>query len=376
MKKFHVLLGSAFMLTLTATTMSSCSNDSDPVVAEQEDLVEIQMGANVSASADGTRAAALDAWNDTRIGVYGLANALDWDDADNMLFGGAYVNATVASSEVVSFPTDAAGNKYYYPRQQTAKTFSFYGFYPTVAATTTAVTAKAVNVTNSFDGNQDVMAGRSVYLANAWNAKYVREHDTQLPKIVFKHLTTQFKVLLYQGNTTSGFDEDLPANQIASVYFNVPTQYTVKLADADTYNTYEPTVTWNNAATTKAEVIGSTATYPAGVTAETANALNGAVIVPWQDYDASRTNSYKADLTGVYNNLVFVPAGATEYTLYIEFNDSSAPVAVPVKTTGGEAFKAGYSYLVSVKVYGPQLVTAKATLTPWEDGEKIDTVIE
>ena len=380
-----------FTMMTTAMLFASCSSDDTVApnngIENQEDLVEIKLGAGsrIGTSVSESRTA-VDAWNDTEVGVFAVdkaanANWTDQTSTDNKPVLMSNVKGTVvASASGLTSDITLEGNKRYYPRNS-VRNYEFYGYYPydsNSANIATVESANGIKVTGNFDGTQDIMAGKSQILTSEpeigyFNAKYFRTEgeSAETPNISFNHLTSRIQIQLLQG--TDYTDETCA---IKSIKMDLPESYEYDLVSvAKSFNDDDDTnvftsedITW---------------TYP------TTSTENGNVVIIQDNNGLTATDESAGTIPITCDFMVPAGNGNTDidtehdgydaYRLYLTFTDpeTNADVIseVDIKLTGYAAFEPGKKYLVKLKVHGPKEITVQATLVPWEDGENIETEI-
>lgn len=376
-----------FFLFAVATTMmmASCSTN-DEVVATVEnqtnvsELEEIALSSNLYVSAT-TRAEILKEWDNTEVGLFALTHenlfGENWqtqtalDDKNALIYN---VKGTVAADNSVTL----ANAPYYYPRVS-ARKYAFYGYYP-YSEDQVVMNDNELQVNGIFDGQVDILTGKSAVNENGWNASYIRNlrksdpSSNVTPNITFNHMTTQFQLLMLQGQSYVVSSDKC---QIDSVYIVVPNQYTLTIADMNLKNA-EPTIAYANNLEAKAVVVNVGRPNPADLQANrVGDALESRKVIAWSTKPEDSDKAYYlADPESKYNNLVFAPANKTAYTVYVRFADgtlthkefTTSNITMDANGNKDTEFVAGHSYRVVLTINGPEEIAVTATLTPWVSG--------
>lgn len=422
MKKLF-LMGAVASLGLLA----SCSSDDDLSTGGngKDGLQQIKIGmgvqANVATRGTGTVGAVGEkenTWAKQTVNVY----MLNKGTLDLAMFGAEpiYKNTVLttpadnASGIATEFDTDGATPLYkYYPTTKTA--FDFWGYRLDDANDTTATdqegSATAAAIENNkfvpylsedslligfkIDGTQDIMAGKAVPTEeditkcggedNIYSA-FAARRDVQ-PNIKFEHLLSRlnFQVLAGAESTTD-------ANTGVKVTgITVKSKATGKLVIA-----YKGTAAFENVSD---QLIVDKYENP-----ETEAALYKDLVVKQRTLGAPLTQNLEAlePVTPKWNNgmalatqvgeaLLAIPADKYDITINLQQKvqvkgDKNSPVdpddfqtkdytyTAELKNTVNpeKGFEPGYSYNVTITVYGLSEIKITTTLIPWKDGGNIE----
>lgn len=337
-----------------AMFFASCSSDDATTIPEnnevadnnQEELVAIKLGTGSIASTTVVESkAAVEEWNANQIGVFALDRNNVWDntievnDKPVLLYNELGTVGTEAEGETSQIDVVWAENKtLYYPRYST-RTYSFFAYHPYVETKNVALTNNnnRIEVTGTFDGTQDIMAGKAICTSDlGYNAKYFRDleknNQEETPDIMFKHLTTRLII-----NVAAGHKYDPQTCTINTLSMAVPTQYTMTLAVLND-ESYEPSIkSWGS---------------------ETAEKVFGQNIALTQDGGNYETQKGAAD--------ILAKPGVSRYDLILTLPGINENIIAPVTLADGATFEAGKAYTITLTINGPQEIEVTASLTEWE----------
>lgn len=420
MKKLF-LMGAVASLGLLA----SCSSDDDLSTGGngKDGLQQIKIGmgvqANVATRGTGTVGAVGEkenTWAKQTVNVY----MLNKGTLDLAMFGDdpIYENTVLttpadnASGIATEFVNDVPQYKYY-PTTKTA--FDFWGYRLDDANDTTATnqegsaTAAAIENNNfvpyisgdslligfKIDGTQDIMAGKAVPTEeditkcdgedNIYSA-FAARRDVQ-PNIKFEHLLSRLNFQVLDGKKIETTDPD-KAVKVTGI--TVKSKATGKLVIA-----YKGAAAFENVSD---QLIVDKYENP-----ETEAALYKDLVVKQRTLGAPLTQNLEAldPVTPKWNNgtamatqvgeaLLAIPAKKYEITINLEQNvqvtgDKAHPTpgdyqikkytyTADLKNTVNleKGFEPGYSYNVTITVYGLSEIVITTTLTPWKDGGNIE----
>ena len=201
MKRISIILAIASLLVICMTGCGKHKPDSDPN-AWMEDLslpVPINFG---SSSLTKSEIISLDG---VTFGVFavehGEASQIDWKGGPSLL-----LNNVTATKDPSTGMAVLDGGPYYYPMDN-HRNFSFYGYYPTTYPDGTPVSVSRADeslvATMRIKDSQDILWSYSLAKTkkasngttySGFNGRYIRkvvlEDNSKLPKLEFKHLTT------------------------------------------------------------------------------------------------------------------------------------------------------------------------------------------
>ena len=405
--------------------LASCSSDDDLSTGGngKDGLQQIKIGmgvqANVATRGTGTVGAVGEkenTWAKQTVNVY----MLNKGTLDLAMFGDdpIYENTVLttpadnASGIATEFVNDVPQYKYY-PTTKTA--FDFWGYRLDDANDTTATnqegsaTAAAIENNNfvpyisgdslligfKIDGTQDIMAGKAVPTEeditkcdgedNIYSA-FAARRDVQ-PNIKFEHLLSRLNFQVLDGKKIETTDPD-KAVKVTGI--TVKSKATGKLVIA-----YKGAAAFENVSD---QLIVDKYENP-----ETEAALYKDLVVKQRTLGAPLTQNLEAldPVTPKWNNgtamatqvgeaLLAIPAKKYEITINLEQNvqvtgDKAHPTpgdyqikkytyTADLKNTVNleKGFEPGYSYNVTITVYGLSEIVITTTLTPWKDGGNIE----
>lgn len=407
--------------------LASCSSDDDLSTGGngKDGLQQIKIGmgvqANVATRGTGTVGAVGEkenTWAKQTVNVY----MLNKGTLDLAMFGEdpIYENTVLttpadnASGIATELDKDGVAQYKYYPTTKTA--FDFWGYRLDDANKATGIEDQAgtdskVAVKNSefvpyisgdslligfnIDGTQDIMAGKAVPTEedikkcdgedNIYSA-FAARRDVQ-PNIKFEHLLSRLNFQVLDGKKTETTDED-KAVKVTGI--TVKSKATGKLVIA-----YKGAAAFENVSD---QLIVDKYENP-----ETEAALYKDLVVKQRTLGAPLTQNLE-DLTPVtpkWNNgmamatqvgeaLLAIPADKYEITINLEqevqvkgdkdhptpddFQTKKYTYNADLKNTVNpeNGFEPGYSYNVTITVYGLSEIVITTTLTPWKDGGNIE----
>jgi len=362
-----------------AAAISSCtkenvidgSNEGENSSLNPNAPIEIKLGATNEVSTTVTRAA-IDAWSNTKIGVFALSTSGDWntngaDGNPNTLWKN--VEGTVAADGKVSVALN--GQPGYYPNNGTSN-YSFYGYClndaPESIETWGQISYQSNEVSTTFkiDGSNDVLWGSAVAPQldgqdgddnkyDGYNATYFRKgKDAKNPDIKFGHMLTKLEFKAKR-SATYNTSSKLFIKSIKVVDVNTDLKLTIASQTPD--NTGK-IATANG---TKGEII----------------ALNDeeATSYPVHDY---------ASLTDVGDEVMLFTtndSNTSSFTVNVVLQDDKGAtngangqnIIIKAPEDPGY-FEIGKAYKVNITIQSLQGIEITATLTPWDESAPgIDT---
>ena len=407
--------------------LASCSSDDDLSTGGngKDGLQQIKIGmgvqANVATRGTGTVGAVGEkenTWAKQTVNVY----MLNKGTLDLAMFGAEpiYKNTVLttpadnASGIATEFDTDGATPLYkYYPTTKTA--FDFWGYRLDDANDTTATdqegSATAAAIENNkfvpylsgdslligfkIDGTQDIMAGKAVPteeeiakcggVDNIYSA-FAARREVQ-PNIKFEHLLSRLNFQVLDGKKTEPTDED-KAVKVTGI--TVKSKATGKLVIA-----YKGAAAFENVSDQLIVDKDADSEKDAALLKElkvkqraegaplTQNLEDLAPVTP-------KWNNGMAMATQVGEALLAIPADKYEITINLkqkvqvkgdkltpqegDFEEKEYTYEADLKNTAnpGQGFEPGYSYNVTITVYGLSEIQITTTLIPWKDGGNIE----
>lgn len=420
MKKLF-LMGAVASLGLLA----SCSSDDDLSTGGngKDGLQQIKIGmgvqANVATRGTGTVGAVGEkenTWAKQTVNVY----MLNKGTLDLAMFGEdpIYENTVLttpadnASGIATEFVNDVPQYKYY-PTTKTA--FDFWGYRLDDANDTTATdqegSATAAAIENNqfvpyisgdslligfkIDGTQDIMAGKAVPTdeeitkcggADNIYSAFAARRDVQ-PNIKFEHLLSRLNFQVLDGKKTETTDPD-KAVKVTGI--TVKSKATGKLViayqgEATTFaNVSDQLIVDNDADSVKdAALLKELKVMQRNGSNLNANLEDLTPVTP-------KWNNGMAMATQVGEALLAIPADKYEITINLEqkvqvkgdkdhptpddYQPKKYTYTADLKNTVNpeNGFEPGYSYNVTITVYGLSEIQIKTTLIPWKDGGNIE----
>lgn len=378
---------SLFLAMAAVALLSGCSKDDGGIISDggngngsidnENTPVQIQLGTNLITSNTTQTRAAIDAWNNTKVGILGLAKnptGIDpWNiGTENTTCALPNVEGNIVSGNAAATAIDLTG-KYYYPLDNSIN-YSFYGYHPYVATAGTGnntITALDDVVTvnyKDFDGSQDILWGYAKADLKAgtvdtginydgFNARYFRKTDAKntTPDITFYHQLVQLKFNIVKGEEDV---TDLSVNSIKVI--NMPTEIVMTIADKKAEaNEGKITITAGTNEYILSDGDGKTSPIAINVADATIpQKMGDCIMLP---AEAAVDGKFKAKIKLALANGTDIP-------------ESEITIAPP--TTGATtAFIAGYSYNVNLTINGLKEIKVTATLTEWKDGGDSDIEI-
>lgn len=344
-----------------AAIMASCSNNEfvdqqQPEVNVPESDVEVAIGAQ-SVTVTQTRAA-LDAWDNTPIYVWGLAkNSDNWTNATSKLFSTGHVKGTVSNGGDVTLG-EKPDDIYFYPLNSSVN-FSFYACSPEPAQAPT-IQANRVTASYQIQGNNDILWGgaEAADIQNVdgnaysgYNARYFRKGGEK-PTLKFDHKLTRlnFKAKKGQENDESSI---IPV-KIENITITANNNATM-------------TVAGENAGALTA--VGTTTELPVFFGDDT-YAKHGALDLNADFSESPAGTVMVLPTTGSYTITVSMSAMVGGQKVTPE--PSSFEISYTDRKTGVTSFEAGKAYTIRLTVYGLRKVEFEtAILTPWDTNTEI-----
>lgn len=420
MKKLF-LMGAVASLGLLA----SCSSDDDLSTGgnSKDGLQQIKIGmgvqANVATRGTGTVGAVGEkdnTWAKQTVNVY----MLNKGTLDVAKFGEdpIYENTvlTTPADNASGIATELVGGiaQYkYYPTTKTA--FDFWGYRLDDADKTAAedkdgsATAAAIKsgkfvpytsedsllIGFQIDGTQDIMAGKAVPTEEEMNkcggeeniySAFAARRDVQ-PNIKFEHLLSRLNFQVLDGKDTQTTDED-KAVKVTGI--TVKSKATGKLVIAYKGEAAFENVSDQLIVDKDADEVKDAALLKELVVKQRAeHALLTANLVDLQPV-TPKWNNGMAMATQVGEALLAIPADKYEITINLQqkvqvkgdkatpqeddFQTKDYTYVADLKNTVNpdKGFEPGYSYNVTITVYGLSEIQITTTLTPWKDGGNIE----
>ena len=298
---------------------------------------------------------------------------------DNVATNAIWDSGTRTTSLVWADPTAS----YWYPYENWYA-FRFYGYYPRVSDSEVNRENRRMTATyTELDGTTDIIWGQSLrsnqsdeYDKYRYSAKYFRQagYSDKLPSLAFEH-----KLMRIQFYIQGVADNNYPANpyemankmvldsvvmyarhsgMAAGEWDSIPTTADLIVADLDTPSN-EGTIrfNWNGNRSPIPMFDENDTPYLSKkqVHNDSLIKVGQPILLPVPDEDEVPGFLYGAK---VYLRLA---DGQSQMKFY-----DAAPLDLNLNANTAE-YQAGHTYKVVINISGPQKVTLKATLTPWEE---------
>ena len=355
------LLFAALAVTVAAACSKTGSVPQEP--ADKGEAVPVLLSVSSPRSIEvKSTGAATGSWAGQTLNIYSYeAGVADYSAATAFIDNVEATAPSTGPADGITLTNPATREPFYYV---TGKYYDFFGYYMDDAATATpSVLADGVYVPFTIDGSQDLMvatsdkaadiaaAGASITEDKVYSA-YAARRGVQ-PKLVFKHQLARFTFEIVAG-VESGNNVNVDGISIESVASGE-----LKVVGADRGLA--------NLASDKVEL----KLQEKSLNGTTMQALSP---VKPNAYDGSKTN-----VKSIGESLMVVP-GEASYKLTVYTSQEGTQTAIaPLEWTlnigditgapeGAVAFEAGYTYKVTIVVYGLEEVKISVELEEWKDG--------
>ena len=360
MKK--TLLFAALAVTVAAACSKTGSVPQEP--ADKGDAVPVLLSVSSPRSIEvKSTGAATQSWAGQTLNIYSYeAGVADYSAATAFIDNVETPAPSTGLVDAITLTNPSTQEPFYYAA---GKYYDFFGYYIDDAATATpSVLAAGVYVPFTIDGSQDLMVATSDKAADIEAAgktgqvaedrvysAYAARRGIQ-PKLVFKHQLARFTFEIVAG-VESGNNVNVDGISIESVASGE-----LKVVGADRGLA--------NLASDKVELKLQEKSVNGAMQALTPVKPNA--------FDGSKTN-----VKSVGESLMVVP-GEASYKLTVYTSQEGTQTAIaPLEWTlnigditgapeGAVAFEAGYTYKVTIVVYGLEEVKITAELEEWKDG--------
>lgn len=260
---------------------------------------------------------------------------------------------------------------YYYPIDNWYA-YRFYGYYPRLDDVEVTSTQRIAHFTE-LDGTKDVIWGQSARASRQgeddydvtesyrYSARYFRQAGKaqNLPSLAFTHKLMRFQFHI-QGipdeNADEGHEYDTANTMMidAISVINVPSTADLIIADRNEPNNNGTLMVNWNGPKNSLPVIGE----------------NDGEFVKQQVYGNTKFKVGQPLLLPVPSASQM--STGFKYQVYVTLRDTNGNLfkgAYPIDINPTGNYKAGFTYNIVIGIAGPRLITAKATLSAWEDAE-------
>lgn len=373
MKKF-------FFFAAAVVSMAACQKEAQlssngfTAPVEEGAPEAVQFCSNVKASVATKAQGGVDAWNGAQnLYIYGyqrVAGGVDYTTAT------PFINNVPAASPVQDnkLAVLVDGKPFYYVGNNT---YDFYGYYVDDLNVTPQTTTTGVYVPVELTGGEDVMVaqadpavdGASLTDYRYAYSAYAARRGVQ-PTLVFKHQLVRFRFQVVSGTsfeTTGDAEKNLNVTGVSVNARNKANLYVAGRVGLEDIQEERANLALKSLVDgALVDLVSYEVPDKDAVVAEGANVLGESLmVIPNAAVQAPEVDTYQATLT-------MTQFGQThELPLTLSINDVVWNQGVEPQTQ----FTAGYSYLITVKVYGLEEVVISAELEPWTaaGGIEIDT---
>ena len=355
------LLFAALAVTVAAACSKTGSVPQEP--ADKGEAVPVLLSVSSPRSIEvKSTGAATGSWAGQTLNIYSYeAGVADYSAATAFIDNVEATAPSTGLADGITLTNPATREPFYYAA---GKYYDFFGYYLDDAATATpSVLADGVYVPFTIDGSQDLMvatsdkaadiaaAGASITEDKVYSA-YAARRGVQ-PKLVFKHQLARFTFEIVAG-VESGNNVNVDGISIESVASGE-----LKVVGADRGLA--------NLASDKVEL-------KLQEKSENGTTMQALTPVKPNAYDGTKTN-----VKSIGESLMVVPGEASyKLTVYTSQEGTTTEIApleqilnianITGAPKGAVAFEAGYTYKVTIVVYGLEEVKISVELEEWKDG--------
>ena len=246
---------------------------------------------------------------------------------------------------------------YFYPISQ-FYSYDFFACHPYLKDDLIQKTADKVVAQYTLDGSMDVIWGKATSNEQyAYSAKYFRDVTRITPSLALKHLLTRFTFSVKPGMDKNGSYENAKRMNVKSI------------AIVDTYDKVDVTIASLNSRSTEGSLSLRNGLSTASFYLKE---MNGSKleVTPISNEYATKVgeslmvypdNVYKLAIVLTHNDF---PNREFKTECWLQLNNG---VQNPVTD-----FKGGTSYNVTLTINGPESISLKAALQPWNQGSGLD----
>ena len=375
MKKIFSVCAAVAMMAACAKEAPQASVPSVPAPAENAEQMEVKFHSNVTASVLSKAQGGVDAWNGLQnLYIYGFqrqSGAVDYTAVEPFINNVLAASPAEGAADNGIVVNNADGKPFYYVGNYT---YDFYGYYVDDLVAVPQADADGVYLNLELTGGEDVMLAKAVPATDVQKARdngvfkgdatwkdgyaysaYAARRGVQ-PSLTFKHQLVRFTFQITSGSV---FEDGNP------LYIKE-----IKMSARNSAKLY----------------VAGNKTGWADIDAAAADlslcSLDGGQLVPMAAFEVPSAD-VNAQPVSVGESLMVIPNEASaddSYALSLVMEQAGKTIEYPVdvkftKVTnavdGQTQFTAGYSYRVTIKVYGLEEVEISAELEPWVSGGDI-----
>ena len=372
MKKIFSVCAAVAMMAACAKEAPQASVPSVLAPAENAEQMEVKFHSNVTASVLSKAQGGVDAWNGAQIlHIYGFqrqSGAVDYTAVEPFINNVLAASPDEGAADNGILVTDELGKPFYYVGNYT---YDFYGYYVDDLVAVPQADADGVYLNLELTGGEDVMLAKAVPATDVQKAKdndvfkgdatwkdgyaysaYAARRGVQ-PSLTFKHQLVRFTFQITSGSV---FED---GNPLYIKEIKMSARNSAKLYVAGNKTGWED--------------------IDAGTADLSLCSLDGDQLVPMAAFEVPSAD-VNAQPVSVGESLMVIPNEASaddSYALSLVMEQAGTDITYPVdvkfsKVTnavdGQTQFTAGYSYRVTIKVYGLEKVEISAELEPWVPG--------
>ena len=372
MKKIFSVCAAVAMMAACAKEAPQASVPSVLAPAENAEQMEVKFHSNVTASVLSKAQGGVDAWNGAQnLHIYGFqrqSGAVDYTAVEPFINNVLAASPDEGAADNGILVTDELGKPFYYVGNYT---YDFYGYYVDDLVAVPQADADGVYLNLELTGGEDVMLAKAVPATDVQKAKdndvfkgdatwkdgyaysaYAARRGVQ-PSLTFKHQLVRFTFQITSGSV---FED---GNPLYIKEIKMSARNSAKLYVAGNKTGWED--------------------IDAGTADLSLCSLDGDQLVPMAAFEVPSAD-VNAQPVSVGESLMVIPNEASaddSYALSLVMEQAGTDITYPVdvkfsKVTnavdGQTQFTAGYSYRVTIKVYGLEKVEISAELEPWVPG--------
>lgn len=384
MKKIFTFCAAVAMFAACAKETPKSSVDGISAPAENAEAASVLFKSNVTASVQAKAQGGVDAWNGHQnLYVYGFqrqAEAIDYSTADPFIDNVSAVSPLKDAESNAIAVLDKDNKPFYYNGNFT---YDFYGYYVDDLVAEPEAREDGIYVPLTLTGGEDIMIAKSVPSVDVQKAKdagvftggdswkdayaysaYAARRGVQ-PSLTFKHQLVRFTFQITSGSdfeTTGDLDKNLFVKGLT-----ISARNTADLCVAGK-TTGLVNIGEELAELSLCSLVDETLVEM--VTYE----------VPDKDADIEPGSNVLGESLMVIPNDTPAEGAVDSYSITLEMEQAGKTIDYPVDLKfssvqgapeGQTQFTAGYSYRVTVKVYGLEQVELSAELEPWVPGGDI-----